>query len=753
MKISSLGAALRPVVAVAGLSLAGLAAPTLAAGLMTPVGGADALTLEEQHVEVVVESGFTVTSVEQRFSNPHPHDLDALYRFPIPHDAAVGEFTYWIDDVPVHAEVLERGAARDLHEAEKSAGRETALVEQDGFKSFDMAVSPVRADDEVRVRLVYLQESAVDHAIGRYVYPLENGGTDERTAAFWSRDERVEGAFSFRMRIRSGYPIDAVRVPNGRATVSDLGNGEWQVEIDATSGAGAAVGDGLDDRALRAANDADRTLAPGLPVPERLPMSAARTTGNAHGPAFLQAEAMIESGARGGRGGAPAASPASPASPPAWRLDSDIVVYWRLAENLPGAIDLISYRAPGASEGSFLLTLTPGIDLAPITEGRDWLFVLDTSGSMAGKFASLADGVSRTIESLDAGDRFRIVTFSDRARSLSRGYVEVNEASVRRALADVRALSAGGSTNLFDGLKEALGGIDDERTSAIVLVTDGVANVGPTKMSRFLKLLEPYDVRLFTAVMGNEANRPLLEGLTRHSDGFAIQVSNDDDLAGLVVQAVSKVTHEAMHDVAIDIDGVDVHEVLPAAFRRVYRGQQLVLSGRYRGAGEAELTIEADVSGERRRYRSGLAFPAEDTTWPELERLAGFARIRALQHQEELLGATDDSRRAITDVALAHGLVTEHTSLVVVREEVFAANGIARDNGERVERERAARASRAAAPPVATRQDAASPAFAAPRATTSNGGGSLGGWLLGLLGLLVAIRTVLSVNDRLRGRG
>jgi len=747
MKLRTLRAAVRPLVALAGLMFAGISTPSFAAGLMTPLGSTESLILEEQHVEVVFESGFTVTSVEQRFSNPHPRDLEALYRFPVPVDAAVGEFTYWIDDVPVHAEVLEKKAARDLHEAEKSAGRETALVEQDSFLAFDMAVSPVRANDDVRVRLVYLQETAIDHAIGRYLYPLESGGTDEQTDAFWSRNERVDGAFSFRMRIRSGYPIDAVRVPNGHATVTDLGNGEWSVELDATTGAGATVGQGLDDQALRVANDADRTIMPW--VAEQLPMSVSSTNGNAHGPAFLQAESMIERSTKVQSSEVyPPPTAIDAPSPAAWHLDRDIVVYWRLAENLPGAVDLVSYRAPGAREGSFLLTLTPGVDLAPITEGRDWLFVLDTSGSMAGKFSALADGVSRTIESLNTGDRFRIVMFSDKARALSHDYIEVSDASVQEALADVRALAAGGSTNLFDGLKEAVRSIEDDRTSAIVLVTDGVTNVGPTKMSRFLKLLEPYDVRLFTAVMGNQSNRPLLDGLTRHSDGFAIEVSNDDDLAGLMVQAVSKVSHEAMHDVSIDIDGVDVFDVHPAKFRRVYRGQQLVLSGRYRGAGDAELTIAADVSGERRQYRSGLAFPAEDTTWPELERLAGFAHIRALQQDEDLVGETDDSRRAITDIALQHGLVTEHTSLVVVRDEVFAANGITRKNSDRVEHERDARAGRAGSPVAVTTQDAASPAFPSPRATTSNGGGSIGGWMLGMLALLAAIRLALSVIER-----
>ena len=734
------------------LVLASLLVPisTQAAGLLTPASGGDALTLEEQHVEVVVESGFTVTSVEQRFSNPHAYDLDALYRFPIPHGAAVGEFTYWIDDQAVHAEIMQKQAARQLHDSERTAGRETALVEQDGYKNFDMSVSPVRANDDVRVRLVYLQETAIDYSIGRYAYPLESGGTDEQGDSFWSRNEHVEAAFSFRMRIRSGYPIDAVRVPNGQAVINDLGNGEWEVLIDSSTGNGASTGDGLDDASLRVINDVARIIDPD--IVERLPSSPvinSDVSGNAHGPAFLKAENVLNNASEDNY---PPSSPivASNTAPAAWTLERDIIVYWRLAKDLPGAVDLVTYRKPGATQGSFMLTITPGVDLAPITEGRDWLFVLDTSGSMAGKFHTLADGVSKTIQALKTGDRFRVITFSDKARSLSRGYLEVNEANVRQALDSIRNLSAGGGTNLFDGLGKALRSLDDDRTSSVVLVTDGVANVGPTQMSRFLELLEPYDVRLFTAVMGNQANRPLLEGLTQHSAGFAIGVSNDDDLPGLIRQIVSKVTHQSMHNVDVKVDGVDVVDLEPAEFRRVYRGEQLVLSGTYRGAGQAEMTLDVDISGERQRYRSALSFAAEDTTYPELQRLVAFAQIRALQAQQDVIGETDDSRQHITQIALEHGLVTPYTSLLVVREEVFAAEGIERTNAARVDRERAARASRATSPVVSHKQDAAAPTFPGTRATTSSSGGSgsFGLWLLAIFGVLAAIRLILTVSER-----
>ena len=730
----------------AALACTGLAAPAAhAAGLMTPASGGAALVLEEQHVEVTIENGFTVTGVEQRFSNPHARDLDALYSFPVPPGAAVGEFTYWIDERPVHAEVLERTEARALHEREKNQGRETALVEAHENDRFEMSVSPVRADSDVRVKLVYLQRSAVDHSVGRYVYPLENGGTDEAADSFWARDESVASAFSFRLKLRSGYPVDAVRVPNGQARVTQLDDGDWEVVVEATSGNGDAVGGGLDARRMAEADvAADEAIAEeaGRASSTELPWMNA------------------------GANAAPARSAASPSAalagsraPGVYELDHDIVVYWRLAEDLPGSVDLVTHKEAGASLGTFMLTLTPGIDLAPITEGRDWIFVLDTSGSMSGKFFALSEGVRAALGRLNPNDRFEIVRFDDRAKSLTGGLVPADAGTVARAIRTVGRLAAGGSTNLFDGLKVAAKSIDRDRTSAIVLVTDGVANVGPTKLTRFVKLLEPYDVRLFTAVMGNNANTTLLEGLTRYSDGFAVAVSNDDDITGLLMQATSKVSHESLHDVEVSIDGVRTSDLVPGRFTRVYRGEQLVLMGRYAGGGEARVRLDARVSGQKVRYESRAGFPIEALENPELERLHAFASIQALEAEEELVGATDDSRRAILDLALGAGLVTDQTSLVVVRDEVFAAEGIERRNAARVEAEHVARAARASAPTVSHRQDTDVAAFPDRRATVSNGrassgsgGGAFGTWTLMLLGLLAAIRVGLGLSDRVRGR-
>ena len=142
-----------------------------AAGLLMPAGSTEELQIREQDVSVVVQDGYAITRIEQVFANPHGSDLEAKYSFPVPDKAAVSEFTYWIDGRPVTGEVLAKKKAREVYETEKQAGREAAIAEQESHKTFDMTVWPVRAQQDVRIRLVYIQPVHVDTGMGRYVYP------------------------------------------------------------------------------------------------------------------------------------------------------------------------------------------------------------------------------------------------------------------------------------------------------------------------------------------------------------------------------------------------------------------------------------------------------------------------------------------------------------------------------------------------------------------------------------------------------
>ena len=658
------------ILGLAALLIAALwSTPNDAAGLMKPTdSNLPQLVIRQHHVNVVIEDGYAITSVEQVFGNPNDMDLEAIYSFPVPEKAAVGEFTFWIDGKPVTGEVLEKEQAREIYEAEKQAGVDSALTEQDGYRTFDISVYPVRAGEDVRIRLTYIQPVHVDSSIGRYVYPLEDGGVDEQKMSFWTYNETVEEQFSFNLSFRSSWPIDEFRLPqHPQANVQQLSDRQWTISL---------------------VNEA----------------------------------AAVEQGMADG------ITPAALA-----RLNEDIVVYWRQKQGLPGSVEMVAYKEQAEGRGTFMMTVTPGDDIEPVTQGRDWVFVLDLSGSMKGKFQSLIEGVNRGLAGLNPNDRFRIILFNTQAREITSGFLQAVPDNVERAISLLDSYQPDKGTNLYAGLNLGMESLDADRSSALILVTDGVANVGYTEKKDFLELLENRDVRLFTFVMGNSANRPLLESMAKVSNGFAMNVSNSDDIAGKLLEATSKLTHAALHDVELQFSGVRVGDLTPESIGSLYRGQQLIVVGHYWGSGEASVSIDGKMSGESRNYSTRLEFPETAILHPEIERLWGFAKIEDLQNQLDYFGEDADIEQAIIDVAVENSLVTDYTSMIVLPEQRYQELGINRLNRSRLAKEQLARQERALQGVRDNRVDHRQPMYSNPRAGHANGGGAFGPWMLLLL--------------------
>ena len=719
------------------ITLIGGSLGTNAAGLLIPKGSVDSLTIKEHHVEVVVEDGYAVTSVTQIFHNDASHDSEAIYSFPVPKDGAVGEFSVWIDGKPVVGEVVEKKKAREIYEQEKSNGNEVGLTEQKGYQTFETSVYPVRANSDTKIQIRYFQSAEIDMDVGRWVYPLEDGGVDEEALAFWDTNTKVTKAFSFNMKIRSGYPIDAIRVPNhAQANIQKLNDNEWQISIVKNGNTSPPVNKNEDKDSLSMAKNyvvgkikeatieqietlADEALSPvGLTLND--------ITKHKSNSRSYDAEE---------RQGPVSSTQSSTANLEAFKLDKDLVVYWKLKQGLPGSIDLVTYRPDPTKKGTFMLVFTPGDELSEVNRGKDWVFVLDISGSMQGKFASLVEGVRRSLTRMRPNDRFRIILFNDGARELTNGYINATSEGVQHYLSKLDQVRPDNGTNLYAGLAEGLNSLDADRPTGIILVTDGVANVGETRKESFFKLLDKRDVRLFTFVMGNSANTPLLEPLARRSGGFSLSVSNADDIIGRVMLASQRLTHNAFHDIDVDIEGVKVTDMSPEAIGSLYRGQQLILMGHYWQHGQAKVELNAKLSGQPKSFSTLIEFPETSTLNPELERLWAYAKIKDLSQRMQDF-TNEDHKNAITDTALEYGLVTEYTSMIVLREEQFQAHNIERKNKLRTEKEAAARSQRANQPVRSNRADEQKPAFQRSRPSFGKGGGSFG-WGFALFTLLL----------------
>jgi len=674
--------------------------PLQASGLMTPINSNSELQIKDHSVSVTIEDGYAITTVENEFYNPSNQDLEAIYEFPVPKGGMVAEFTLWIDGQPIIGEVVEKERAKKLYEQEKAAGRDVGLTEKKTFYRFESRVSPVRAQQTTKTRLVYLQTADMQGGIGRYVYPLEEGSTDQEKLNFWKTDSKVHGQFKFDLNLRSGFPVDALRAPaHSHAQISQTDAQNWALTINRNGKVNTSI---KNETALQAQQPSRAEVFSDLAVQDQTAISSNQ-------------------------------------------LNQDIVVYWRLSPNLPGAIELVAHKEPGKRRGTFMLTVTPGIDLQPITEGRDWVFVLDRSGSMQGKYSTLMDATAQTLKQLGTNDRFKVILFSNYVEELTNGWVSADQISIDKVSQALNRSQTDGGTDMYAGIEAAVKDLDSDRTSSIVLITDGVANLGKTEKKDFLDLMSKHDVRLFTGIMGNGANRPLLDSMVHVSGGFATSVSNSDDIMGVLISATEKVKYQALHDVALKIKGLKTADIVPAQPTTLYRGQQMVMFGHYFGDEQAEVILNAKISGEEKEYRTSFHFPKQATDNPEIERLWAYAQIQNLQDKADYLGVNrNEYRSPIIDTAVEYGLVTDFTSMLVMTDEQFEKHGIERSNRDRRTKEQQAAQKRKSSAVKNNQVDQHQPAFNSNRSSYSGGGGGA----IGPFGLLILLPLMITFLRR-----
>jgi len=271
------------------------------------------------------------------------------------------------------------------------------------------------------------------------------------------------------------------------------------------------------------------------------------------------------------------------------------------------------------------------------------------------------------------------------------------------------------------------------------MVTDAVTNTGVVSPDAFHKLMKQYDVRVFGFLMGNSANWPLMRIVCEASGGFSAGVSNDDDIIGQIMLAKGKVLYECLHDAELEISGVKVFDALDGPIGKVYRGQQLVILGRYEEGGRATVTLKGSITGEDRVYATEFDFPDVDGDNPEIERLWALDRIEHLQHIADIgMLPAGESREAVCDLGVQYQLVTDETSMVILTDGAYEQRGIERKNAERTALEQEARQRRAqevsqtGQPARDRRVDRSNPMFSKP-APSSNGGGALDPMTVGIV--------------------
>lgn len=186
--------------------------------------------------------------------------------------------------------------------------------------------------------------------------------------------------------------------------------------------------------------------------------------------------------------------------------------------------------------------------------------VIDRSGSMNGERIRAAKKAARVaLDRLSSNDIVSLISYNQDVQVLHRA------ARLKDARDDldraIDRLRASGTTALYAGVEE--GGeqvqkyLSDNKVNRVILLSDGLANVGPSKPSDLARLgrrLANDGITVTTIGLGLDYNEDLMQRLAASSDGNHAFVEHPGDLAEIFDKEFGDALSVAARDIRIIIE-------------------------------------------------------------------------------------------------------------------------------------------------------------------------------------------------------
>jgi Ca-activated chloride channel family protein len=365
--------------------------------------------------------------------------------------------------------------------------------------------------------------------------------------------------------------------------------------------------------------------------------------------------------------------------------DLDFALYFSPEKDEIG-VKLVTHKVAG-EDGYFLLLASPGVDVKEKQVSmKDVVFVLDTSGSMAGpKLEQAKKALLFCVESLNDGDRFEIMRFSTDVEPLFDKLEGASAQNRQRARAFVKDLKALGGTAIDDALKQALGLAEGRRKAedgrqqaegrplVVIFLTDGQPTIGTTDENQIVDNVKKEDdghTRIFCFGIGTDVNTHLLDRITEQTHAVSQYVLPEEDIEVKVSSFFAKIKEPVLSNPTLKFTrDIRVTKLYPSPLPDLFKGEQVVLVGRYSGSGDSAVVIQGTLNGSTRRFTYDVKFADDASENDFIPRLWATRRVGYLLDEIRLRGENTELRDEVTELARKFGIVTPYTAYLILEDE------------------------------------------------------------------------------------
>ena len=598
-------------------------------------------------VSADIQGDLATVTVIQTFANPTKTPLNATYLFPLNKDGAVTAMEMRVADEIVQAKIEKKEEARKTFETAKRDGKAAALLEQHRPNMFTQDIANLMPGMPIRVTLTYVQtvprvdgryELVVPLVVGPRYVPASRGTPSPKTVSHDGSPDR--------------------ETPDTATPAAPVGQWSFSPVPDYPHVAGLTTPATVSDDRV----GINVSLASGIAIASvKSPTHAISVTGEDNAKSVaLEKGRTID--------------------------NKDFVLHYALS-GLHTQTGLLAHRDKRG--GFFSLMIEPPSipdpkDIMP----RELVFVLDTSGSMTGEpIAASKTFMQHALDALRPTDHFRVIRFANNASEFASRPVPATPINKAAGKAFVKALQAGGGTEVPNAIKQAFAVRPPRNTMRIVIfLSDGYIG----NEAEVLKLIATHigRARIYAFGVGTAVNRFLLAEMARKGRGFARFIDPTESGHDAAIALAHRIKSPLLTDIEIDWGDLAPTAITPHRIPDLFEGGSIRVQGRFQTGGKRTIRVKGKVNGKAALLPLTITLPETVSETQTSAVPTIWARSQIAEHMREFTtprqlrpsSATDDGlKAAVTKLGLDFSLVTQWTSFVAVSRKVVnedpAANG------------------------------------------------------------------------------
>ncbi len=328
----------------------------------------------------------------------------------------------------------------------------------------------------------------------------------------------------------------------------------------------------------------------------------------------------------------------------------------------------------GGHENFFAYIMEPpsktSIDEIP---PREYLFILDISGSMTGYPLDVSKKLMKNLlGNLRTTDSFNILLFAGGSTVFKTNPVYASDENIDSALKFLSEPFGGGSTQLLSALNRAysLPRMNDSSSRSMIVITDGYVSVEKEAFQLIRNNLNRSNV--FTFGIGSNVNRHLIEGMARVSNSESFIATNETEAYIMAERFKEYISTPVLTQLEFKTEGFEIYDVEPKSIPDIFSSRPIMVFGKWRGNPKGKIIVTGKQGRGNFKQDYKVSQGTMSNNFSALKYLWARKKIELL---DDYSIRTPKTKQQIIELGLKYNLLSKYTSFVAVDYDVVNKHG------------------------------------------------------------------------------